>query len=197
MKKTWPAALRNAEPIASELKRIVPASSMVLEIASGTGQHAAHFTKVMPTIHWQPTEFDETVLESIEEWQIESGSEHFKKPLRLDVCESPWPIESADFVFCANMIHIAPWDCCRGLLRGAAEVLSAGGALLLYGPFFVDGVDTAPSNTAFDDSLRSRSPEWGIRQLEEIEAAARVHKLSLEERVSMPANNSLLVFRGE
>ncbi len=195
MKKTWPAALRNAEPISAELERLLPASSLVLEIASGTGQHASHFTKALPEISWQPSEFDGEALLSIEEWQEESGRGNFKKPLRLNVLDDPWPIESVDFVFCANMIHISPWSCCLGLLRGSGQVVRSGGALLLYGPFIEGEVPTAPSNESFDASLRSRNAEWGIRNLEEVQSEALGQGLLLEERVSMPANNLLLVFR--
>jgi hypothetical protein len=195
MKKTWPAALRNAEPIVTELKRILPASATVLEIASGTGQHAAHFSCAMPSIQWQPSEYDESALSSIEDWRLESETDNFREPMLLDVCVSPWPIQSVDFVFCANMIHIAPWKCCLGLLNGAGQVISESGALLLYGPFIAADVVTADSNEAFDASLRGRNPGWGIRQLEEVESAAREQHLVLAERVAMPANNLLLVFR--
>jgi hypothetical protein len=195
MKKTWPAAQRNAEPITSELRRLLKASSSVLEIASGTGQHAAHFTRAMPELHWQPSEYDSTGLASIEEWRQESGAKNFNAPVRLDVCDEAWPVESTDAIFCANMIHIAPWACCQGLVRGAGRVLPSQGALLLYGPFMAADTPTAPSNTAFDQSLRSRNPDWGIRDLEEVQAAALACELALEERIAMPANNLLLLFR--
>ena len=195
MKNTWPAALRNAEPIAAVLRRLLAEQSAVLEIASGTGQHAAHFVKSMPTIQWQPTDFDSVSLASIAEWRGETGVANFKEPLLLDVCDPEWPVESADVVFCANMIHIAPWECCLGLVSGASRVLSPGGALLLYGPFFTEDTPTAPSNIAFDESLRSRNAEWGIRRLADIQSAAQASGLELEEQVSMPANNLMLVFR--
>jgi ubiquinone/menaquinone biosynthesis C-methylase UbiE len=195
MKQTWPAALRNAEPIARELRKLLPMPSTVVEIASGTGQHAAHFCKAMPEVSWQPTEHDASALESIAEWQRESGAANFKAPKQLDVREQSWPVESADAVFCANMIHIAPWECCEGLMRGCGRILTSGGALLLYGPFLIAGVPTAPSNTAFDESLRARNPQWGIRQLERIEAAALAEGLELAERIEMPANNFIVHFR--
>lgn len=195
MKKVWPAAQRNAEPIATELRRLLNSSSSVLEIASGTGQHAAHFTRAMPQLHWQPSEYESSGIASIEEWRQESGAMNFKEPVQLDVCQEPWPVESADAIFCANMIHIAPWACCLGLVRGAGRVLPSQGALLLYGPFLTADTPTAPSNAAFDQSLRSRNPDWGIRDLEKVQAVALACELALEERISMPANNLLLVFR--
>ena len=195
MKKTWPAALRNAEPIAEVLRRVLDSQSSVLEIASGTGQHAAYFVRSMPEIRWQPTDYDAASLASIEEWRLEVASENLRAPIRIDVCEAQWPVDSADVVFCANMIHIAPWECCLGLLRGASRVLASGGACLLYGPFIVDDTPTAASNTAFDQSLRSRNPEWGIRELSAVQAAALACGFELEETIPMPANNLTLVFR--
>ncbi len=195
VKNTWPAALRNAEPITAVLKRVLDARSSVLEIASGTGQHAAHFVSALPDIQWQPTDFDSASLTSIEEWRRETGADNFKPPLQLDVCDSEWAIESADAVFCANMIHIAPWECCVGLMRGAGRVLASEGVLLLYGPFFVSGTAAASGNTAFDASLRSRNPDWGIRELSAVQSAALACGLELDEQISMPANNLTLVFK--
>lgn len=149
----------------------------------------------MPEIEWQPTEYDAEALGSIEEWRLESGSGNFKPALQLNVCDAQWPVESADSIFCANMIHIAPWECCLGLLGGAGRILPPRGALLIYGPFIESEVVTAPSNLAFDQSLRSRNPQWGIRNLDEVAAAAAAHDLQLEERIAMPANNLIVLFR--
>jgi SAM-dependent methyltransferase len=195
VKKTWPAAARNAEPIAEVLQRLLKRPSSVLEIASGTGQHAAHFCQAMPDVRWQPSDCDPEALPSIEGWRAESGLANFMEPLLLDVGGAQWPEATYDFIFCANMIHISPWGSCLGLLEGGSGVLRSGGALLLYGPFHVADTETAPSNDAFDQSLRSRNPEWGVRALEEVEAAGREHGLRLEERISMPANNLIVVLR--
>jgi SAM-dependent methyltransferase len=195
VKKTWPAAARNAEPIGEILKRLLKQPCSVLEIASGTGQHAAYFSQLMPGVDWQASDVDPDSLPSIESWRQESGLPNFLEPLLLDVCGDQWPETSYDFLFCANMIHIAPWRSCLGLLRGGSRVLDDGGALLLYGPFRVADTETAPGNVTFDESLRSRNPEWGVRDLEEVAAAAAECGLQLEERIPMPANNLIVVFR--
>lgn len=195
MKRTWPAATRNAEPIVRALRQVLQTPSLVLEIASGTGQHAAYFCHAMPSIQWQPSDYDAEALRSIESWRQECGATNFLAPVLLDVCDQHWPVESVDSVFCANMIHIAPWRSCIGLLGGSSRVLSAKGALMLYGPYLESGTETAPSNEAFDQSLKSRNPAWGLRNLEDVQAAAQECKLKLEERIQMPANNLLLVFR--
>lgn len=194
MKQNWPAAARNAGPIAEVLQRLLPKPSSVLEIASGSGQHAAHFCRAMPEIQWQPSDRDSEVLPSIQGWRQESGLANFKEPLSLDV-SGPWPEATYDFIFCANMIHISPWSACLGLLEGGSKVLRGGGGLLLYGPFRVADTETAPSNEAFDQSLRGRNPEWGVRELEEVEAAGQEFGFALEERIAMPANNLIVVFR--
>lgn len=195
MKKVWPAAQRNAAHILEILERVLPTPGLTLEIASGTGQHAAHFAQAMPSIRWQPTEYDQTSLPSIDAWREESGLENFLPAAHLDVMSDVWPVSAADSVFCANMIHIAPWACCLGLFEGAGRVTSDGGLLVLYGPFLESDVETTESNLGFDASLRSRNPEWGIRHLDEVEAVANRAGFVLEERVSMPANNLCLMFR--
>lgn len=195
MKQTWPAATRNAEPIVQVLRRVLPTPSSVLEIASGTGQHAAHFCQAMPSIQWQPSDQDPDALPSIDAWRRACGAANCLQPLQLDVCDEEWPIKTADSVFCANMIHIAPWRSCLGLLRGASRVLPSRGALILYGPFREADIETAPTNEAFDQSLKSRDPEWGLRNLEDVQAAAEECGLEFDERVQMPANNLMLVFR--
>ena len=194
-KKTWGAPLRNADPILEILQRVLQPDSSVLEIASGTGQHAAHFCSAMSEMRWQPSEYDASALSGIDTWAAEAGAPLLQKAIALDVCQDTWPVDSVDAVYCANMIHIAPWQACLGLMRGVGAVLSSGGALALYGPFLEDDVTTAPSNLAFDGSLKSRNPAWGIRHLSEVKAAAEEQGLRFEERVVMPANNLLLVFR--
>jgi SAM-dependent methyltransferase len=191
-----PATERNREPILAVLRRVLPATAAVLEVASGTGQHAVHFARAWPGVRWQPTDLDDEMLASIAAWTHAEGLANLAAPLRLDVTADPWPALGAfDAIFCANMIHIAPWACCLGLLRGADAHLHAGGVLVLYGPFKIGGAHTAPSNAAFDADLRARDPSWGVRDLEAVAEAALAHALSLEERVAMPANNQTLVLR--
>lgn len=193
MKKVWPAPERNREPILMVLQRVLPAEARIVEIASGSGQHAHAFAGAMPTWTWQPTDLDEENLASIRAWQSE-GPPNMLPPLRLDVCE-PWPVTQADAVLCANMIHISPIEASEGLMSGAGALLTAGAALITYGPYTIDGEHTAESNARFDASLRSRNPAWGLRSIEALTAMAAKHGLELEEQVAMPANNFMLVFR--
>lgn len=190
-----PASERNAAPIGAELQRVLPAQGVMLEIASGTGQHAAAFSAALPGWQWQPTDFDADALPSIAAWC--AGLPNVRAPLRLDVMESAWPgvPTTVDAMFCANMIHIAPWACTGGLLRGAARHLAPHGLLVTYGPYLEDDVDTAPSNLAFDADLKRRNPAWGVRRLADVAATAAEHGLVLRERVAMPANNLLLVWQ--
>ncbi len=194
MKKIWPAPQRNAAVITSVLDRVLP-PGLTLEIASGTGQHAAHFCAALPKVQWQPSDYDASALPSIDAWRLETGLANFLPAVQIDVGEDPWPVLEADAIFCANMIHISPWDRCLGLFRGAGRLLSTGGVLVLYGPFRERDVETAQSNENFDESLKSRNPEWGLRYLHDVEAAANECGLQLEERVVMPANNLCAVFR--
>jgi SAM-dependent methyltransferase len=189
------AAERNKQPILDVLRRVLPASGTVLEIASGTGQHAAHFAAALPQHVWQPTDSDPELLDAIRE-QVELRSlPNLNAPLRLDVRQRPWPVERADAILCINMIHIAPWAATEELCRGASEALADGAPLLLYGPFRVAQRPTAPSNEAFDASLRARDREWGLRDLEAVAATAAGYGFALEEIVEMPANNLIVVFR--
>lgn len=207
-----PATQRNREPILAILRRWLAAAAApsaapssgdsapsarisVLEIASGTGQHAVHFASALPHLRWQPSDPDPSHLASIEAWRTEAGAENVAAPIRIDVRESDWPIERVDAIFNANMIHIAPWPAAEGLFAGAAHVLGERGLLFLYGPFHVGGRPTAESNAAFDADLRRRNPEWGIRDRERVVALAASHALALVEINEMPANNQLLVFQ--
>lgn len=189
-----PPAERNSEPILAELKRVFPPRGTVLEIASGTGQHAAHFAAAVPKWNWQPTDGDARSLASIAAWC--EGLPNVLAPLHLDVLAVPWqglpPV--VDALFCANMLHISPWATCAALMQGAARALSTPGPLVLYGPYFVDGEPVTPSNVAFDSDLRARNPEWGLRRLADVVQTAADAGLQLRERVAMPANNLLLVF---
>lgn len=194
-KQRAPAAERNAEPIEKVLARVLPASGLVLEIASGTGQHAVHMARAFPHVTWQPSDADPVARDSIAAWREEAGPANLLAPVALDVLEDPWPVAAADAVVCINMIHIAPWECALALLRGAGAILPAGGLLYLYGPFRFHGRFTADSNAAFDASLRSRDPAWGVRDLDDIEPAAAAAGLTLDDTVAMPANNHSLLFR--
>lgn len=189
-----PPAERNREPILAELKRVFPPQGTVLEIASGTGQHAAHFAAAVPAWRWQPTDGDARSLASITAWC--EGLPNVLAPLHLDVLAVPWVgvPQTVDALFCANMLHISPWATCAALMQGAARALSTPGPLVLYGPYFVDGEPVTPSNVAFDSDLRARNPEWGLRRLADVVQTAADAGLQLRERVAMPANNLLLVF---
>ncbi|MFK7999831.1 MAG: DUF938 domain-containing protein [Polyangiales bacterium] len=193
MKKVWPAPERNRDAILGVLQRVLPHEARVVEIASGSGQHAHAFASAVPTWTWQATDLDEENLASIRAWQNE-GPANMLPPLRLDVRE-PWPVTQADAVLCANMIHISPIEASEALMKGAAMLLPAHAPLITYGPYLVDGEHTAESNARFDASLRSRNPAWGLRSVEDLETMARAHGLELEERVAMPANNFMLVLR--
>ena len=192
---TAPAAERNKEVILEVLKRFLPKSGLVLEIASGTGQHVTHFATALPALTWQPTDLDTEHLISIAAWRRHSGLQNVRPPLKLDVGANPWLAEQADAVLCCNMIHIAPWAATAQLLDGAARVLVPGGILFLYGPYRRFGGHTAPSNEAFDADLRKRNLEWGLRDMEVVVALAGQNGLSLVEVVPMPANNFSILFR--
>lgn len=189
------ACERNRAPILEVLREVLTSEGSVLEVASGTGLHALHFARGLPHLTWQPSDTSDEALASIEAWREAEGPENLHAPVRLDVTEERWPIESAAAIFNANMTHISPFSCTRGLLAGAARVLEPGAPLVLYGPYQVDGAHTAPSNERFDQSLRSRDPSWGVRCLTEVSAIAAEQGLAFERRVSMPANNMILVFR--
>ncbi|KQT12607.1 SAM-dependent methyltransferase [Methylobacterium sp. Leaf399] len=190
-----PAAARNAAFIAEVLKRVLSSSDLVLEIASGSGEHAVHFAGALPAIVWQPSDPDESARRSIVAHARAAGLANIRSPLAIDAIRQPWPVARADAVVAINMIHIASWDATIGLMAGAEATLAEGGVLYLYGPFREEGAHTASSNAAFDDSLRARNASWGVRDIEAVAAAARAHDLHLAERVAMPANNLSLIFR--
>ena len=195
MKRCAPAAERNREPIAAVLREVLPELGTVLEIASGTGEHAAFFCRLFPHLLWQPSDPDPAALASIRAWRAESGAANLLEPLRLDACAEAWPVAAASAILCVNMVHISPWAATEGLMRGAGRVLAPGGPLILYGPYRRAGVPTAASNEAFDTSLKARNAQWGLRDLEAVEAEAAGRGLELERVVEMPANNLILVFR--
>lgn len=190
-----PSVARNREPILAVLRDILPASGTVLEIASGTGEHAVHFAAALPHLRWQPSDRDPEALASIAAHREAAGLPNLLPPALLDVSAPSWPAEHAEAVVAINMIHIAPWSAALGLAAGAARVLGPGGVLFLYGPYREEGRPTAPSNEAFDASLKARNPEWGLRQLGDVVALASRHGLALLRRVEMPANNISLAFR--
>ncbi len=192
---TSPSAARNRDPILDVLRRFLPRTGMVLEIASGTGEHAVYFAAALPHLTWQPTDQDERALNSIAAHRAASALPNLLAPLRLDAAAPTWPVEWADAVVAINMVHISPWSATQGLMTGAGRVLPPGGVLYLYGAYKENGVHTAASNEAFDHDLRRRNPEWGVRDLEEVADLASAHGLELVERTSMPANNLGLMFR--
>ena len=194
MMRHAPATERNREPLLAVLREVLPASGVLLEVASGTGQHAVFFARAFPGLSWQPTDGDPGALESIDAWRAEEGTPNLLPARMLDASSDTWPVEHADAMLCVNMIDIAPWEACQGLMRGAARVLRAGGRLVLYGPYFVEGTVTAPSNVAFDESLRARDPTWGVRELGAVTAEALRHGLTRERVVEMPSNNLTVVF---
>ncbi|GHC93725.1 SAM-dependent methyltransferase [Pseudorhodoferax aquiterrae] len=197
-----PACERNREPILERLLQLLPPSGNALEIASGTGQHVAFFAARMPGWVWQPSDRTDAAFASIDAWCAQEGAAKVHGPVLLDATAPRWPDEgpafeagSFDLVLCANMLHIAPWSACAGLMQGAARYLAPGGRLVTYGPYLEADVPTAPSNLAFDADLRQRDPAWGLRALADVVGEAHAAGLRLAERHAMPANNLLLVFQ--
>ena len=190
-----PATARNREPILEVLRHHLPARGLVLDVASGSGEHVAHFAPAFPDLVFQPSDPDPQARASIDAWTATLGPANVRPALALDAAAEAWPVDAADAVLCINMIHIAPWAAAEGLIRGAARLLPEGGVLYLYGPFRRDGQHTAPSNAAFDQSLRQRNPDWGVRDLEAVAALAEAHGFGPPTVEQMPANNLSLVFR--
>lgn len=193
-KRHAPATERNRDAIVAVLREELPPSGLVLEVASGSGEHAIRFAAAFPALDWQPSDPDSAALVSIAAWREEAGLANLRPPVRLDAA-APWPVERADAILCINMVHISPWTATLGLLRGAGACLPPGGLLYLYGPYLREGVETAPSNLAFDASLRARDPQWGLRRVEDMIAAADAQGLRFDRLVEMPANNLSLLFR--
>jgi SAM-dependent methyltransferase len=191
----FPHVARNREPILEILRRVLPRDGLVLEIASGGGEHAAYFASNLPGLRWQPTDANSEMFESIAAHRATAGAANLLAPLHLDVTSEQWPVERADAMVCCNMIHIAPWAATEGLIAGARRTLARGAPLYLYGPYKVEGRHTAPSNQDFDTRLRAQNPLWGVRDLTDVSDLARRHGLTLDETVSMPANNLSVIFR--
>ncbi|EKV26944.1 SAM-dependent methyltransferase [Caenispirillum salinarum AK4] len=177
------------------LQRVLPARGLVLEIASGTGEHAVFFSRALPGLTWQPTDVDASARASVDAWAEAEGPETLRPAVALDVTARPWPVDAADAVVCINMIHISPPECTPALLQGAAVVLPRGAPLVLYGPFRVGGVHTSESNAAFDNWLKAQNPSFGIRNLDDVADMAAGAGFSTPETVEMPANNLTVVFR--
>jgi hypothetical protein len=194
-RRSAPAALRNREPIAEVLADWLPPSGLVLEIASGSGEHAIHFAKLFPGLEWQPSDAHTDALASIAAWRAAASLANVRAPLTIDASSADWPIAKADALLNINMVHISPWASALGLIAGAARVLTAGAPLILYGPWFKDDIATAPSNLAFDADLRRRDLAWGLRRVEDFAEAAERHGFSLIETRAMPANNLMLRLR--
>lgn len=195
MKRHAPAAERNREPIAAVLTEELPAAGLVLEVASGTGEHAVHFARTFPALAWQPSDPDAGSRDSVAAWREDAGLANLLAPIALDASAPPWPLARADAVVCINMVHISPVAATEGLLAGAAGVLAPGAPLILYGPYLEAGVETVPSNLAFDARLRARNPEWGLRSAEWLDELAADCGFRRTRRVAMPANNLTLVYR--
>ena len=195
----FPATERNREPIAATLKTWLPDGAVVLEVASGSGEHLCHFQQQFaashPLLRWQGSDPDPLHRCSLQAWADALGLSAMAEPLDLDATAVPWPALDPALILCINMIHIAPWAACQGLLAEAGRQLPIGGQLVLYGPFVEQLVPTSPSNEAFDASLRSRDPRWGLRSLEQVSALAASHGLQLSGRWAMPANNLTVAFR--
>lgn len=193
MKQRAPATERNKDVIREVLARELPEAGVVLEIASGTGEHALHFAAAFPHLTWQPSDPDEAARASITAWRADAGLPNLAAPLALDVT-APWPIARADAIVCINMIHISPWEATLALFAGAADRLPPGGLLYTYGPYRFDGV-TAPSNVEFERWLHGKDPRFGVRDVRELTVAAGERGLVLCGAVAMPANNHSLLFR--
>ncbi len=195
MKDHAPSAERNRDEILAVLRSVLPNAGTILEIASGTGQHAVHFAPHFPGAIWQPSDRTEQALTSIRAWVKEARLPNLRDPLKLDVTDPVWPIESAAAIVTINMLHISPWAACEGLLAGASRLLPPAGRLVYYGAFFRDDRTTAPSNLAFDRSLKERDPEWGVRRLEHVVAHAESVGLTFEQVLDMPNNNYTLILK--
>jgi len=194
-RKSAPAALRNREPIADVLAEWLPETGLVLEIASGTGEHVVHFAAHFPDLEWQPSDLHPDALAAIASIRAEAGLANVRPPLTLDAASPDWPIGRADAVLSINMVHISPWPSALGLIDGASRILGPGAPLILYGPWLKDGIPTAASNLEFDASLKARDSNWGLRRVEDFAAEASKRELVLERTQPMPANNLMILLR--
>ncbi|WDF74008.1 DUF938 domain-containing protein [Novosphingobium sp. KACC 22771] len=194
LRRIAPAAARNRDPILDVLRDALPPSGVVLELASGSGEHIVHFARALPHLQWRPSDPSPEARASIAAWTAAEGLDNVAPPLALDAA-GDWPVGHADAIVCINMIHISPWAATEGLMRGAGAILPAGGLLYLYGPYRRAGVALEPSNEAFDADLLARDPEWGLRDLDDVSACAAGHGLRVEAVLPMPANNLSVLLR--
>ncbi|MCA8921528.1 MAG: DUF938 domain-containing protein [Planctomycetes bacterium] len=194
-KEVSPSAEGNRHEIRPHVLGLLPRAGTILEVAAGTGQHAACFAPELPEAQWQPTDRTPELFPSIRAWAAEAGATNVRDPLELDVTWPVWPVTAADAIYASNLLHISPWAAAEGLLAGAARTLAPGGALLYYGAVFRADRPPAPSNLEFDRGLRARDPRWGVRQLADLQAVAARVGLVFEQVLDLPRNNSLLVFR--
>ena len=194
-RRSAPAAQRNRDPIAEVLAEWLPERGVVIEIASGTGEHAVHVAERFPGLEWQPSDVHADALGSIRAWRDDSGLSNIREPIVVDASSADWPVERADALLSINMVHISPWASALGMIENASRLLGAGAPLILYGPWLKDGIPTAASNLAFDADLRRRDPQWGLRRVEDFAQSASGKGLDLAEIRQMPANNLMLLFR--
>ncbi|MGZ3376989.1 MAG: DUF938 domain-containing protein [Phenylobacterium sp.] len=193
--RTSPSTARNRQPILEVLEPRLKGGARVLEVASGAGEHAMFLAAALPGVVWQPTDRDWDAIASIAAWRVAGGPPNLAAPVRLDAADQgSWPLGPVDALVCINMVHISPWAATQGLMEGAGRVLRPGGKLFLYGPYIEAQIETAPSNLAFDESLKARDPDWGLRHVADVRAEAAARGLRFTERVPMPANNLILVF---
>jgi len=197
LKRHAPATARNSEPLAEVLAEELPDRGLVLEVASGSGEHAVFLARQFPALEWQPSDVDLEALASVDAWAAEAAVANLRPAIALDAAQANWPIAAADAVLCVNMVHISPWSAAVGLFTGAGRILTSGAPLVLYGPFIEPGRETASSNLAFDQSLKQRNSEWGLRSTADLDALAADHGLRRTARHTMPANNLVLVYRCE
>lgn len=195
MKRHAPATARNREPLADVLRHELPERGLLLEIASGSGEHAVFMARLFPQLDWQPSDADPEALASVAAWRDEEGVANLRAPIALDASAREWPLHRADAILCVNMVHISPWSASEGLFAGAKRLLPSGAPLILYGPFREAGAETAASNLEFDASLKQRNPEWGLRHLADMDALAARNGFRRSARYEMPANNLTLVWR--
>jgi len=195
LRRFAPSALRNRDPILDVLRSVLPSTGLVLEVASGTGEHIVHFARELPALNWQPSDRSPAARESIAAWVVAERRSNIREVMDLDAGQSPWPVEEVAAVICINMVHISPWEATIGLMRGAGQALVSGGVLDIYGPYRRSDRPLEPSNLAFDQDLRARDARWGLRDLDAVIQCAADHGLEFERAIDMPANNLSVIFR--
>ncbi len=195
LRRSAPAAVRNRDFILDLLRSVLPSTGLVLEVASGTGEHVVHFARELPGLDWQPSDPSPNARASIDAWVVAVCRGNIREAMNFDAAQSPWPVDQVAAVICINMIHISPWEATVGLMRGAGQALVGGGALYLYGPYRRPDRPLEPSNSVFDEDLRMRDARWGLRDLDSVIQCAADHGLEFERVIDMPANNLSVIFR--